>query len=113
MNINQYSFYNLLCCMEFLKDDPFFSLSVDFDIHLFEHNIRVILSIIISILWFIFTISFNIKNIGIKPLDTIMFIAFILSLLIDIISNRYIKRRVNKYTIIIKSIPKNIKKTKS
>ena len=44
------SFYNLLCSLDILKDDPFYGYSVVFESFMIEHRIRILLSMIISVL---------------------------------------------------------------
>lgn len=93
----------MLCCLEFLKDDTFFSLSVDFDQHLYEHFIRIIISCILVLISFIIWISLEFIVKGARKLHLIMFGLYFLFLLMNLISNHFIKKTIKKYMHLVKS----------
>ena len=83
------SFYNLLCCVKFLKNDPFFGMSVDYNKHIKEHIIRMIISILLVIIWIGLSIKF-----GLIPLYTVMFILYAVFLIWNIIASYYVKQHI-------------------
>ena len=88
------SFYNVLCCFKFLENDPFFGKCVVFDKHLKEHYCRMIFSIMIVIVWVSIPKNGNENEFGHSNLDIFMFILFIIFIIMNIISNYYVKKYV-------------------
>ena len=77
------SFYNLLCSLNYLKDDPFYAKSVDFRSFMFEHKIRLVLSVITSIVN-MGLLSFNISDKPLLIITICVSILYILFLMINI-----------------------------
>jgi len=84
------SFYNLLCCIHFLEKDNYFGLSVQFNRHLLEHIIKIILSILAYVSLFALIGHYNADQSDI--IDLLPFLVlYIVFLIINIVSIYWIR----------------------
>ena len=85
------SFYNILCCFDFLENDPYFGMSVQFYKHLKEHCIRIFISIIMYIFLNYLVYYYNTQINSYTP----FFVLYILFLILNIISLFIIKKYID------------------